>query len=236
MPPDLVYCLPVTFLLPQGKGLPRSSKREEMRVNYSENLGTLVLLLAGVVAIVAVAAVAVWRLFPHKGKKSGSKHSRIARALKNWAIPRGFKVLDDVKLVVEGRSGWADHLVVGHFGVLLAYELTVAGEYYGAPDDPKWRVKSRETWYTIENPPLHASRCVGRVRTLLHDAGIRGEVYRVAVADTSKVSTYLEGLKCPEAITYDQLRDFLSKSRFEEDLGVDVAKVTALIQSVQQDV
>ena len=201
----------------------------------TESTGILILLILGAASILGVAAGAIWHLLPHRAqRKKGVQKSRIARAVKNWALPRGYQVLDDVKLVVAGRPGWADHLVIGHFGVLLVYELPVPGEYYGAPDDAQWRVKAREKWYTVENPLPHASRCVGRVRTLLHDAGIRGEVYRVAVADTSKISTYLEGLKTPEAITFDQLRDYLNKSRFEEDLGVDVDRVAALVQAAIQ--
>ena len=60
---------------------------------------------------------------------------KVSKRLRTFAAPRGFRVLDNVRLVSGGLSGWADHVLVGYFGVLLVYDLCYSGEYYGGADD-----------------------------------------------------------------------------------------------------
>ena len=91
---------------------------------------------------------------------------KVSKRLRTFAAPRGFRVLDNVRLVSGGLSGWADHVLVGYFGVLLVYDLCYSGEYYGGADDKQWIINDKGKRYAVDNPRIHAQQCSGRVITL----------------------------------------------------------------------
>lgn len=89
------------------------------------------LIFFGVAVLAAGAALVLYKkLHP---RTEDSERRKVSRALRSFAAPRGYKVIDSPVLVSNGLSGWADHILVGYFGVLLVYDLCYAGEYFGGP-------------------------------------------------------------------------------------------------------
>ena len=185
-------------------------------------------------AVAILFAVLVYLFLKYRPRKAEAERRRVSRALRSFAKPRGFRVLDRATLVHDGRSGWADHIVVGYFGVLLVYDLYMPGEYYGAPNDETWRVFADGKWYAMTNPVPPSIQCEGRVRTLCKDNGMKVDVERVVVVTGDRKKTLIQGLKCPGVVKLSDLRgEVLSKERFDQDRGVDIEKVAALLESAR---
>ena len=120
------------------------------------------------IAMLAIALVVfIIRLMRVRAGAAGQK-KRVSAALRRFAAPRGYRVIDDARFIIGPLNGWADHLLIGEFGVLLVYDLSIQGEYYGNPADEKWTVAAAggKRW-AVGNPLPEAGKCEGRVRTLL---------------------------------------------------------------------
>lgn len=183
------------------------------------------------ILLMVVVAFAGTGLYVHRRKKLGDQweHRRVSRALKRLGLGRSFKVLDDVKLVDEGRSGWADHLVLAPFGALLVYDLCFPGEYSGKPEDQEWllHIEKRGSW-KVPNPLPAAGQCSGRVITLLKKQGIRVPVYQVVVAASSARYT-ATFVKSQEVIALRDLSHFLEREKFQQDLEYDLDKAEKIL-------
>ena len=102
------------------------------------------------------------------------KKKSVSKELRGFALPRKNKVLDDVTVVSYGHTGYADHMLIGPFGVLLVYDLCTPGAYYGAVQDQKWTISNttKEQRIQVDNPFIAADACSGRVITLLKKNGL----------------------------------------------------------------
>ena len=158
---------------------------------------------------------------------------KVSKRLRTFAAPRGFRVLDNVRLVSGGLSGWADHVLVGYFGVLLVYDLCYSGEYYGGDDDKQWIINDKGKRYAVDNPRIHAQQCSGRVITLLREAGYRVNVDSVAVMTVGGKKTE-SFLKTDGAIKLSKLGAYLGRGKFDEDKGLDVAKAVAALEAASR--
>ena len=158
---------------------------------------------------------------------------KVSKRLRTFAAPRGFRVLDNVRLVSGGLSGWADHVLVGYFGVLLVYDLCYSGEYCGGADDKQWIINDKGKRYAVDNPRIHAQQCSGRVITLLREAGYRVNVDSVAVMTVGGKKTE-SFLKTDGAIKLSKLGAYLGRGKFDEDKGLDVAKAVAALEAASR--
>ena len=158
---------------------------------------------------------------------------KVSKRLRTFAAPRGFRVLDNVRLVSGGLSGWADHVLVGYFGVLLVYDLCYSGEYYGGADGKQWIINDKGKRYAVDNPRIHAQQCSGRVITLLREAGYRVNVDSVAVMTVGGKKTE-SFLKTDGAIKLSKLGAYLGRGKFDEDKGLDVAKAVAALEAASR--
>lgn len=156
---------------------------------------------------------------------------RISRILRRRAKLLGFEQLDACIFVTGSLKGWADHVLIGPFGVLLVYDLCWRGYYYGKADNPKWYIGELDKpRFKIENP-LHsiAPQCMGRVRTLLRDAVIRTQVETVVVL--TQVERGKNGISAENVICTQDLGSYLTKSRFAQDNGLDTARALEVLRN-----
>ncbi|MFR9190035.1 MAG: hypothetical protein ACLVL7_07215 [Anaerotruncus massiliensis (ex Togo et al. 2019)] len=125
------------------------------------------LIFFGVAVLAAGAALVLYKkLHP---RTEDSERRKVSRALRSFAAPRGYKVIDSPVLVSNGLSGWADHILVGYFGVLLVYDLCYAGEYFGGPDEEQWSSRTRASGGA--QPAQGGGPVLGRVLTLCRTRG-----------------------------------------------------------------
>lgn len=187
------------------------------------------MLVAGILAVVIAIAIVFLRVI-RSHVSEAAERKRVSKILHSYAIPRSFKVLDNATLISEGNSGWADHIVVGHFGILLVYDLCWGGAYYGGPEDEKWTLKVEgKGTARIDNPlRAHAGKCTGRINTLLKNAGMKVPV-ESAVVVTGISKDTVSYIKAENIVRVKLLRKYLSKTKFEQDRDVDVEAVTAVL-------
>lgn len=189
------------------------------------------LIFFGAAVLVVGAAAVFWKKVHPRTEESERK--KVSRALRSFAALRGFKVIDGPVLVSNGLSGWADHILVGYFGVLLVYDLCYAGEYFGELGEDQWVIADEGKRYAVPNPRTAAAQCSGRVLTLCKEAGHRVSVEQVTVITFNNKKT-ISYIKSPEVVKIGKLRGYLNGARFDEDRGVDVNAVTAVLEAAQK--
>ncbi|MEM1485244.1 nuclease-related domain-containing protein [Oscillospiraceae bacterium PP1C4] len=185
--------------------------------------------MSAIVALgVALAVMLYMRMRSRAGETDEKK--RVSKLLHSFAKPRGFRVIDDAVLQFGGLSGRADHIVVGHFGILLVYDLCGRGTYYGKAEEDKWvLVNESEGRRSIDNPLRSASaQCTGRIRILLKEAGLKTSIESMAVITASGKETE-SSIHCEEVVQLNNLRKYLKKAKFEQDKDVDVNAVAAIL-------
>lgn len=185
-------------------------------------------LAIGVVAVIIVVIFAILRVTkPHT---VASEKKRVSSRLRAIGSPRGFRLLDNPVLLADKLSGWADHILIGYFGVLLVYDLCLPGEYYGEPAAKTWKAIFSGSSFEIDNPTIAAAQCEGRVRVLLKEAGIKTPVHRIIVL-TGKKKVTQNFIKLDSITTLGALRHRLDASQFTEDIGLDVERTTAVLSA-----
>ena len=143
-------------------------------------------------------------------------------------------MLDNVRLVSGGLSGWADHVLVGYFGVLLVYDLCYSGEYYGGADDKQWIINDKGKRYAVDNPRIHAQQCSGRVITLLREAGYRVNVDSVAVMTVGGKKRRKVFSRQTAPSSFRNSAHILDAGNSTRDKGLDVAKAVAALEAASR--
>ena len=174
--------------------------------------------ITGLVMLAVAAVIVVVRIAYNWRRNEHSEKCRVSRRLKRFAAPRGFRVLDDVKLEANGQTGWADHILIGYFGVLLVYDIIFAGDYYGKPGDKYWSLGvPGQGRYRMENPLLQADRCAPEHAVVI-TAAKRG------------VTSYI---KSEDVVQFSELGKLLGRTKFQQDRDVDVEKVAEVLAAAQ---
>lgn len=188
---------------------------------------------SGIAALAIALVIFFIRLGRVRAGADGQK-KRVSKFLHRFASSRQAKVMDDVKLISGPLSGWANHILIGRFGALLVYDLSIQGEYYGKPEDERWTVSASEgKRWAVENPLFEADRCEGRVKTLLKDrAGIRISVEKAVViaCPLRGAASYIPSEK---VILYKNLRSYLEQSKFQQDNGIDPEQVYKILSEAK---
>lgn len=191
---------------------------------------------SGVVALILAAIILIYRKLRSGGSEVNEK-KRVSRLLKQFAGVRHFTVMDNPVLLSGGQSGWADHILVGHFGILLVYDLGYRGDYFGKVTDEKWVVgipsKGR---YQLNNPLIASAQCTGRVRVLLKEAGVTQKIsIETLVVMTGTAKDTINYIKADEIVMVGKLRKYLGKAKFDQDKDVDVEAVTAVLNAAKKE-
>ncbi len=194
-------------------------------------------LLFGVFLAVALAAIlySLWKT-NLRNKHSEKTKGEISRTLRSMAPLREWKVLDNV--TVTGRKGQeytADHLVIGPFGVLVLTDIHRRGGYYGELRDENWVISTGgenkvETYREqVPSPVKNNEGFVAAFRAIL----TAGEVYNVPVESLCPITqTQIEVFVTRaqgQIVDAGKLREVLSRQKYQQDNGVDIGKIAALL-------
>ena len=186
-------------------------------------------------SVAAVAAAIIFQIWKKRHPRTvDSEKYRISKLLRRFAGPRRFVLIDHPTLVTNGLSGWADHILIGYFGVLLVYDLCFEGEYFGNPGEAKWKLISSGVKYEFDSPFVAADQCSGRVNTLLKDAGLKAPVSRVAVT-TRGEKHMMSYIKTDEVVLYKKLYAYLGREKFGQDNGVDIRAVEQALRAALKE-
>lgn len=152
--------------------------------------------------------------------------------LKKFASVRGFKVLQNLVLQVDGKCAHIENLLIGYFGLLLVNTCGARGIYFGALDSADWNIaidddKQRER---IPNPFLEQEQATILMRSLfsrnnIYSVPVEGVVYMTSRSNKLEVHISNNG----EILLPGQLKSYLGKSHFERDTGLDVDKIADLL-------
>lgn len=158
---------------------------------------------------------------------------KTARILKNFGRIRGYKVLSDIDLSVDGKAAHIENMLIGYFGILLVSTCGARGEYYGTLDSATWPVtrKDGREKTIIPNPMLAQRQAIAVLRALF----AKNNVYKVAIDGvvylTSRSNkTVICISNNSEILRPGKLSGYLSKDKYQNDAGHDVGKIAELIR------
>lgn len=193
------------------------------------SLGDKIAMSLGIAALAIAVYVFFYRVFAVRAGADGQK-KRVSRFLHRYVKPRKEYVLDDVKLILGPLSGWANHILIGQFGVLLVYDVSVIGEYFGKPDDEKWSVLSKEgKRWLVENPLHEANKCEGRVRTLLKERANLTVPVEKAVVISCPVKGAVSHIRAENVMLLSRFKSYLRKDKFAEDRNIHPEEVYKIL-------
>lgn len=157
-----------------------------------------------------------------------------AGILRKFGAIRDYKVLSDLTISVDGQTAYFENLLIGFFGILIVTTCGQRGEYYGSLTEERWTISSNDgaDKQTIPNPFLQQNQAIALLRTLL----AKNNIYKVQIENIVYISS--RSGKTGIFISHDeeivrpgQLGKYLARSKFEQDAGIDVAKLSELLLS-----
>lgn len=198
---------------------------------------TIIMIIVAAVLLPLLAIVLAIR----GGNSPDARKKKVASTLKGYAGIRNYKVLNNVVLKQGSQELVADHILVGFFGLLIVSDLVLDGDYYGELNDATWvcntPVKEKEVSRrigTVANPMEHNRQCLEAVRTLFAHNGIYNlQMDSLVVVAWPKPTMVITGSK-DKVVNLKGLRSFLGKDRFSRDNGLDVDKLTALLEGAAE--
>lgn len=192
--------------------------------------------------LIAVAALAliIFALYIPKMlrtarlKKQGRVgEEKVATILRNYALMREYKVINDISIPLYDTCTQIDHILIGSFGLLLIETKSHKGDIYAEPKAKEWTHVIGGKKQKIYNPLLQNKAHVDALRYQLQ----KHKIYKVPVealvvfSAEKKKNLYIE--KGHPIIEMSELKKFLQQERFEKDNGVDVQKLYDFLKSIE---
>ncbi len=163
---------------------------------------------------------------------------RVSAVLRRFALLRRFKVLDNLTLSHGGKTVTVDHVLVGHFGLLLVTDLVGRGDYYGQLDDKQWvcntfnkREEATLRVGSYPNPLTHNEDCAVVIREILSTHKIFGMAIDGIAVSTHNRGDFLVTGGTKKAFNLRGLSPYLEQERLSADKGVDVDKISEVLSS-----
>jgi hypothetical protein len=158
-------------------------------------------------------------------------YRKTRRILAKFAMLRGFRVLTHVTIEHKGKRCAIENMLIGYFGILLVHTLGGRGEYYGQMDGKTWQRTLNEKKTAFPNPVLEQAEAMTALRAIFS----QNKVFNIPMENI--VSMTNRSKKTGLFITNDnkiflpgKLRAYLDKTKFEKDVGIDVGKLTEIIE------
>ena len=197
----------------------------------------IVLIVAGILILVACAAVGIYYLAMHIRRKNGTLAlPRVTAKLKRFAGIRSFEVLEDLTLTTgKKETVKVDRALITFNHVILFDVRPECDTIYGDAKDPTWvSVKTDSNNNTVskvtfDNPFREAQKANDAVRRLLaHNklGKIQTEFY-VVFPDSKTVLSIGKGMP---VLGWKEFKALLSQSKYSKDGPVDVKEVAALLK------
>lgn len=198
----------------------------------------LILVLAAVVAVVVVAL----KMMRSKDSSDASPAQKAKdlpaakaaakplAAARRYAKLRGYEVIAPACIASGGMFADLDFILVGAFGLLCVKCVGLGGEIYGSADDDKWLQVLKEKRVQFDNPLKTAAADTRAVRDALFAAKLKS----VSVETVCVFTNPHAMLALPRTTGHLTRKDFsalLSKSKYEQDKGVDIAKAAEAVRA-----
>lgn len=184
-------------------------------------------LLGGIGVALILAAVLAIILKKRKNARSGRQgEKKVARILRNFAMLRGFKVINGLYLPLYDKTTEIDHILIGYFGMIVIETKNCHGEVYGDEKQDQWThlVGKSKTKHTLYNPVKQNQTHIDCIRHIF----VKEQIYKVNIENlvvfTGKKLQLNVGRSMP-IIQVRQLKKYLHKSKYAEDKGIDVDKI-----------
>lgn len=190
--------------------------------------------LLAVLAVIYIALVikAFWEAKLYKKGMLGK--TQVAGVLSRFAKIRNYKVLNNVKLDIDGDVVHADHILIGFFGILVLDTIQNFGDYFGDDRDDKWVYldnNDNKKRY-IPNPVKANNLAVEKLRKLMGKANIYNlKIDNFVIFTGKEKKTGLYAKESIGAVRLKELKRIIRRSRYTEDNDVDVEKVFEVINN-----
>lgn len=193
------------------------------------------LIIAIVIIVLILALLAYRAIIKRKLIKAGKDGEKIvSKILRRYAIPRSYKVLEDVYLPLYDSVTQIDHILIGFFGILVVETKNTTGEVYAQPNDKEWAVVDSKTGKKkyIYNPIMQNKTHVEAIRYLLTSNKMyKIDIDSLVVFTAHKKADKLYIKKGFPVILSKTLPKFLRKDRYETDKEIDVDQVFEVIKN-----
>ncbi|MEG2087302.1 MAG: nuclease-related domain-containing protein [Angelakisella sp.] len=140
-------------------------------------------------------------------------------------------MLENVTLGTGDQAATVDQLVVGPFGMLVACDVHQKGSIYGDLDAREWILttgsEGNEKKSRIPSPYFAATRFVELLRPLLAERKIYSLPVEIVLPKTQRQESFVNG-GATLFFTLKELKDYINKTKFDKDVGVDIGKVVEL--------
>lgn len=189
----------------------------------------LYLIIALCVILAAVAALIIrTAVLKAQGRYV---HTKVTAKLRRYSRLRGYRVLTDVTVPYKGGTKQISHVLVGIFGILLVDVHEFTGDLYGTADDKKWTyVPKKGTRQQLDSLSLDLQAKADAVRSLLAEHKLyRMTIDSVNVVQNSQKRLVLYVPQHLPVIRLSRLGSFLSKSKYDQDAGVDITKIAEIL-------
>jgi len=160
-------------------------------------------------------------------------YKKTASTLKRFAVIRGYKVISNINFIHKGKQHYLENVLIGRFGILAVHTLGGRGEYYGQLESAEWRRQLNDKKELFPNPVIAQDEAVTALRAVLSQS----KVYSVPI-ECLVVLTSLSN-KTKMYITNDnrifmpkKLGAYLGREKFENDAGVNIEEICAVIDSL----
>ncbi len=160
--------------------------------------------------------------------------AQVASILQNFAMTRGFKVINDISIPLYDGCTQIDHILIGEFGLLVIETKSHKGDLYAEPRAKEWVHIVGGKKERIYNPLLQNKTHVDALRHQLQ----KHEIYKVPIESfvvfsaAHKKNLYIE--KGHPILDIRELKRYLfNNERYIEDKGVDVAKLYQFLKSIE---
>ena len=189
-----------------------------------------IFVIVGIPVLIAGIIALLYYFLHVRNTEGAGAVERTTRLLRRFAVMRRYQVLSNVRFTYKGRDYKIENMLIGYFGILLVHTLGGRGSYYGQMDGDQWQRVLEKDKNVFPNPIKQQEEAIMALRGIF----AQNKVYNVPVerivvlTDTSK-KTLMYISHGGQILMPGKLKGMLNKSKYENDAGVDVARVAQVI-------
>ena len=189
-----------------------------------------IFVIVGIPVLIAGIIALLYYFLHVRNTEGAGAVERTTRLLRRFAVMRRYQVLSNVCFTYKGRDYKIENMLIGYFGILLVHTLGGRGSYYGQMDGDQWQRVLEKDKNVFPNPIKQQEEAIMALRGIF----AQNKVYNVPVerivvlTDTSK-KTMMYISHGGQILMPGKLKGMLNKSKYENDAGVDVARVAQVI-------
>lgn len=158
-----------------------------------------------------------------KNLSDSKKSAKALGAARRFAALHEYQVIAPAQLAKDGKFADLDFIIVGWFGLLCVKCIGLGGNIYGSSGDDMWLQVDEAKRISFKNPIKEAEADTRLVRDTLLCAGLHGIPVETVCVFTNKRANLAIARSCGH-LTLKEFKALLSKSKYTQDKGIDVAK------------